>query len=149
MEKLIIAKSKEDDSSNTASKRESNQNAYNSAYIRDDEGLNQDAYNSAYIQDNDEGLSQNANNSAYIRDDEGLTPLLRAARSGRLEVVRAILTHCPQSAYLRDPLGRTFLHLLRFTGEDIDESPLQGREEIGDPSLQGDETRSLDLWDRR
>lgn len=59
---------------------------------------------------------------AYMRDNEGLTPLLSASRSGRFQVVKAILKYCPQSAYLRDPCGRNFLHLLRFTGEDVDES---------------------------
>uniref|UniRef100_A0A803KPP3 Uncharacterized protein n=1 Tax=Chenopodium quinoa TaxID=63459 RepID=A0A803KPP3_CHEQI len=60
--------------------------------------------------------------AAFTRDDQGLTPLLRAASSGRFAVARAILNHQPQSAYLRDPSGRTFLHMLRFTGEDVDES---------------------------
>ncbi|KAL2942501.1 Ankyrin repeat-containing protein ITN1, partial [Bienertia sinuspersici] len=60
--------------------------------------------------------------AAYTQDNEGVTPLLSAARSGRFHVVRAILQHEPQSAYLRDPNGRTFLHLLRFTGEDVDEN---------------------------
>ncbi|KAL2936038.1 Ankyrin repeat-containing protein NPR4, partial [Bienertia sinuspersici] len=67
-------------------------------------------------------LLNKINQAAYKRDNEGLTPLLSAARSGRIQVAHAILKYRPQSAYLRDPNGRTFLHLLRFTGEDVDES---------------------------
>lgn len=66
-------------------------------------------------------ISKN-NLAAYIRDNEGFTPLLRAAKSGRLNVVGTILAHCPQSTYLRDPNGRTFLHLVRFTYGDVEES---------------------------
>ncbi|KAL2943599.1 Ankyrin repeat-containing protein NPR4, partial [Bienertia sinuspersici] len=69
-----------------------------------------------------EMLLKENNQAAYMRDDEGLTPLLSAARSGRLHLASAILNYYPQSAYLRDPGGRTFLHLLRFTGDDVDES---------------------------
>uniref|UniRef100_A0A803MI82 PGG domain-containing protein n=2 Tax=Chenopodium quinoa TaxID=63459 RepID=A0A803MI82_CHEQI len=75
------------------------------------------------------GLSKDA---AYLRDDEGLTPLLSAAKSGRFQVVQAILEYCPQSAYLRDSGGRTFLHLLRFTGEDVDESLANTFKNAGD-----------------
>ncbi|XP_021714324.1 uncharacterized protein LOC110682316 [Chenopodium quinoa] len=50
----------------------------------------------------------------YMRDNKGLTPLLRAAESGRIKAAQFILEHCPQSAELCDPSGRTFLHLLRF-----------------------------------
>ncbi|XP_021742791.1 protein ACCELERATED CELL DEATH 6-like [Chenopodium quinoa] len=67
-------------------------------------------------------LKELSKQAAYLRDDEGLTPLLSAAKSGRFQVVKAILEYCPQSAYLRDSRGKTFLHLLRFTGEDVDES---------------------------
>lgn len=59
--------------------------------------------------------------AAYARDKDGLTPLLRAAKSGRFRIVRTLLESCPQSAYIRDPEGKTFLHLLRFEGEDVDE----------------------------
>jgi len=59
--------------------------------------------------------------AAYARDNDGLTPLLRAAKSGRFRIVRDLLKRCPQSAYMRDPEGKTFLHLLRFEGGDVDE----------------------------
>lgn len=52
--------------------------------------------------------------AVYMRDKDGLTPLLRSAKCGRIWVALAILEQCPQSAQLRDPNGRTFLHLLRL-----------------------------------
>lgn len=60
--------------------------------------------------------------AAYAQDTEGRTPLMSAAKSGRLQVVGSILKHHPQLAYFRDPKGKTFLHVLRFTGEDVDEN---------------------------
>ncbi|KMS97942.1 hypothetical protein BVRB_4g097260 [Beta vulgaris subsp. vulgaris] len=69
--------------------------------------------------------------AAYIRDNQGFTPLLRAAMSARFHVVKAILDDCPQSANLRDPNGRTFLHLVRFTGGEVDESLTDKFEQTG------------------
>ncbi|XP_021742906.1 protein ACCELERATED CELL DEATH 6-like [Chenopodium quinoa] len=69
-------------------------------------------------------LRDTSSQAAYIRDDEGLTPLMCAARSGCFSVLRAILEQHPQSAYLLDSSGKTFLHLLRFTGEDADRKML-------------------------
>ncbi|XP_021848051.1 uncharacterized protein [Spinacia oleracea] len=66
-------------------------------------------------------LSQNGS-AAYTRDKEGLTPLLRAAKTGRLLVALIILKYYPQSIQLRDLNGRSFLHLLHFTGFEVDES---------------------------
>ncbi|KAH9623617.1 hypothetical protein KSS87_008592 [Heliosperma pusillum] len=57
--------------------------------------------------------------AAYMRDGEGLTPILRAAQSGRLGAVRSILERMPQTAYHRDSNGKTLLHLLRFTDGDL------------------------------
>ncbi|XP_021753323.1 ankyrin-3-like isoform X2 [Chenopodium quinoa] len=64
-----------------------------------------------------ENLIPESISTVYMRDNKGLTPLLRAAESGRIKAAQFILEHCPQSAQLCDPSGRTFLHLLRFHKE--------------------------------
>ncbi|KAJ8443760.1 hypothetical protein Cgig2_029665 [Carnegiea gigantea] len=68
-----------------------------------------------------ENLVNSNSSAAYARDNEGRTPLLRAAKCGHVRFVITILRHCPQSAWIRDPSGRTFLHLMHYTSSDIDE----------------------------
>ncbi|KAJ8443757.1 hypothetical protein Cgig2_029662 [Carnegiea gigantea] len=66
-----------------------------------------------------ENLVNSNSSAAYARDNEGRTPLLRAAKCGHVRFVMTILRHCPQSAWIRDPNGRTFLHLMHYTSSDI------------------------------
>ncbi|KMT01618.1 hypothetical protein BVRB_9g216120 [Beta vulgaris subsp. vulgaris] len=51
---------------------------------------------------------------AYKKDVDDLTPVMRAAESGRIRVAILILQICPQSMEVRDGKGRTFLHLLKI-----------------------------------
>lgn len=64
-----------------------------------------------------EGLLTKNMSAVCKRDNDGLTPLLRAAKCGRLRVALAMLKQCPQAAQLHDSNGRTFLHLLRLDVE--------------------------------
>uniref|UniRef100_A0A803MYF4 PGG domain-containing protein n=1 Tax=Chenopodium quinoa TaxID=63459 RepID=A0A803MYF4_CHEQI len=50
--------------------------------------------------------------AATYRDAYGLTPLLKAAKNGQIEVVKQIWETSPESAHLRDCGGRTFWHML-------------------------------------
>lgn len=57
----------------------------------------------------------------YVRDSrEGLTPLLRAARDGNASYASQILQSSLESVQLRDRRGRSFLHLLRVTDDNIE-----------------------------
>lgn len=66
-------------------------------------------------------LVKSNSSAAYARDNEGRTPLLRAAKCGHVRLVITILRHRPQSAWIRDPNCRTFLHLMRYTSREVDE----------------------------
>ncbi|XP_074275114.1 uncharacterized protein LOC141599106 [Silene latifolia] len=53
--------------------------------------------------------------AAYMRDKDGLTPLLRAAKSGKIKEVEIICEICPESAKLEDNKGSIFWHELNLS----------------------------------
>ena len=58
--------------------------------------------------------------ATYDRDNiDGYTPLPRAAKEGKLEIVEEICSLSPKSAQLRDHEGKTFWHLLDMSQPEV------------------------------
>lgn len=76
-----------------------------------------------------------SNTPAYQKDEDGMTPVMRAAQSGRIRLALHVLHVCPESMEILDSQGRTFLHHLNIRHLELvdgSEDPANLCEEIFD-----------------